>query len=366
MRRTLLLDHLQGVNMSFRFISLFVALFSVFAFSSTVSIKKVVDLEILETYDTHLLHAGKLWEGRSKTGKVETPRVDMYSLGGAFEKSFELPYTPVHLFPNGADSVVVTGKNSAGGWKTFYTLIQREGANFTAKTTQFDEEYMVDHFVGDGKRMFFALFGDRNILAGTHGGTFRPLLPEKEEVIGPHNMVLRGDSLFVLNIHNIIGEETNLSRIDLKTNKVEVLFPGVRNGFRELLYHEKSNLIAVSERSENQVLLVSPDTGKLERTISTPYPKALASLGKCLAVANPETRVVSFFDLSSKDSKEIDSWDLSKAGTTFRKANAISIDTTSGRLYARSTYLCTGCAETMSSVIIAEDPAKKAFDYCLK
>ena len=332
--------------------------------NAILKLSKVLDLENMEVYDTHLVHAERVWEGQVKTGKIEKPCVDIFNLDGKFDKRIELNYSPTHIFPHGENSVVVTGKNSIPHWTTSFTKITLVKGGYQAKTVQFPEEYQIDHFVGDGKREIFALFGDRQLLGNLKGPWSQVT---SEEVIGPHQMVLFDNTVYVLNNHNIMssGFET-ISKVDLTTGKVKIVSGDkYRQGVVNLHYHKNSGLILFPEYLIGQLTLFDPKTDTIVGAIPIEDPRGLASFGNCIAVSSYEKRLVSFFDLSTKEHKLVSTWDLSPMGSTFKFARNIGMDERSGKLFARSTYLCTGCNETMSSVIMAEEIGQETKKACL-
>ncbi len=93
-------------------------------------------------------------------------------------------------------------------------------------------------------------------------------------------------------------------------------------------------------------------------------PRALLNYGRCLLVGSQESRIVTVYDLGGTQPEVIDAWDLSTVGSKFKKIRALSVNPETGTVFARSSYSCTGCAETMSSVIAVEDIAGKLKNSC--
>lgn len=355
----------------FLFFTLFLFSFEVFgAKRADITVKKILDLDIYEPYDTHLVHAGRVWEGKVKNEVDIEPCIEIFDTNGKFLHRVILNYSPTHLFPHGPDMVVVTGKRSTPQWTTFYTKIKIVNGSYKATTHQFITDYQIDQFVGDGKREIFALFGDRALLGNLTGGWS---VINKEEVIGPHEMALLGSQLYVRNTHNIgaSGFET-LSKIDLQTGKVKIVSGDkYLQGMWNLHYHEKTGLLAYPEYLINQVTLFDPKTDLVVGSMAVEDPRSIASIGNCLAASSYDKRTVTFYDITKVSSTNpklttpVSVWDLAPIGPTFQKARNIGFDIKSGRLFARSTYICSGCQETMSSVIMAEEPSQKTLKACM-
>lgn len=329
------------------------------------NIELVEELGHMEVYQGHLVHAGRLWETRSRELEQERHRVDVFNPTTlALEASIELDHTATFIQPYGANQVVVVGKNSVPSWHTYYTIIRRQGTTYQKTTVTLPMQYQIDDVIGDGTHLFFTEPGDASIyqLVGrtslrSVGGT----------VSGPGHMSLDGNSLWAVERHTFeIGDE-NLVHIDLTSGVATRIFTDFyRLGLNNVLALQGSPWVATSETAANQILLINKTTKALEHTIPvSDAPVGLTQVGGCLVTTAVDSKTVHFIALWGEVPHEIDQWDASGAGDRLKKPTSIAIDQESRRVFLRSSYLCANCATTQSSVFSLKDETSETIQECL-
>ena len=336
------------------------------ALDPDLSINWVTDLPALEVYQGQTFHQGLLWVGKSRTADHDKHQVEVYSPDG-LEKlaSIDLDtpegrnHSASHIHPYDQDSVIVTGR-SQWPWKTHYSILSYSQGKITAEAYTFPEKYQVDQFGGSRDQMFFTEVGDGTILQH-HDMNQTALRPR---ISGPGKMLMIDNFLLTIERKSFYQGDENVVSINLETQQATRLFSNHRAGIVDMADLGDYRL-GIAEMKADQVVVMNLKSQTLTHTLSVPGPGAVEKFGKhCAVAASEEQRSLHFFDLRQDHDQEIARWELASLGTKFRKARQIHVNPDNGQIYLRSTYLCTGCNETMSSVVTVRQKSANVWDRC--
>lgn len=370
---------------SIRFV--FALCFAFFSVASAVAadpIKTTVlsELDRFEGFDAHLFHAGYLWVGRSRLNLGGYYRLEVYDATGKQVANLELKHSLRQIAPFGQNAVIVVGV-SAEPNVSQYTVVSAENGKFPVANHPVPETAWADRFVGSPKDAIFSDPGGNQDDPGLQTNPNQPAQTLFRLVNGePHYLSTRlplpteglvlGGKLYLVQDKDISGQQSNLVRVDLKTEKVERLFNDFwRQGLSNLTLLSDGTL-ALVERGAGQLLVVDPAAWKLTATIKVEAgtPHGLAQLGSCLVVGSETTKRVSFYDLKDTAHARLALWDLSGAGAKLLGIRNLAADPQSGRVYVRSAYACnpldTKCGPDRNSVVMAEETSGATFKQCQK
>jgi hypothetical protein len=159
-------------------------------------------------------------------------------------------------------------------------------------------------------------------------------------ISGPGQMILIGESLFVLEWKASDPHTQNLVKIDLKTEKAERTFNGLlRSGILRMVQVPSTPYLAIVERDENQLLFVNYETNRFDesKTVAIPgRPRDVTVFGKCLAVLAPDGNTISFVDYKMSSPQIVLTWDLNGLIDKWRRPSGIAIDRLTGNVFVRS------------------------------
>ncbi len=322
------------------------------------SVKDVLELDKIQPYAPLAFHADRMWTAQSKTeGDKTVYDLMVYDAQGTLLAGPKrVPHTMEHIYPFGANRVLVIGKSS-WPWKTHYTIATAVSETVTLKTTTFPEAIQTEMFGGTPERMFFNDPGDRKVFQWN--GKSAPL---NHEISGPGNMaLLYEDFLFVLERRSIYLGDEDIYRIDLRSGEGKRVFSEHRQGITQLLPIPSRGLLAASEGLADQVLLVDVKSNELKATFAVPggTPRGLGELGHCLVVGSDVAKKISFLDLNS-NGKVVAEWDLSQTDKPLFNIFSIAVDPRSGNVFARAKDICASCTVSRNRVVLATDGGEAA------
>jgi hypothetical protein len=331
-----------------------------------VRVRLVAELPRNEPYEGHLFHDGFLFVTRTRQADGERHHVDVYDASGSTRvATVDLDHTAGFIYPYSAHQVFVVGKSATPYWKTHYTVITRNGTQFTTRTTTLPEQYQVEMAGGSGSPdgLFFTEPGDRAILRGTRSGGLTSL---GFEISGPGALQVDGSTLWAVERRGFELGDEGLSRIDTRTGAMTRVFDNYRAGLFDLAVLPSYPWVATSELLTGKVLFVNKATNALEHEVEVGgQPTGMTQLDACLVVTSEDTKTLSFIGLWGEEGPHmIAQWDVSGAGDMLKKPRRISADPATGRVFIRSSYPCPTCASTQSSVFVAEEADGETFEKC--
>lgn len=324
----------------------------------------VTELGVTEVYEGHLVHLGKLWVTRSRTTDTAPHTVEVYDPSTLqLIKTVNLPHSASYIHAYGENAVVVVGKSATPYWSTHYTVITVNGSTYDARTTTFSDQYQVDYMTTDNRTLYFGEPGERAVykLRGT-----RSLQGVGGQISNPGTMVARGNDLWVVERQSYELGDEELVHVDLATGQT-LRTIGERNGLTSLAWLEQAPWVAVSETLANQVLFVDRETNALAHTVVVKGgPRGITQLGGCAVVASTDPKLVTFISLWGDAPAVMAQWDLRDVDDRLKAPRSIAVDPVSKRVFLRSTYLCSGCSSTQSSVFYAQEDGGETFAQCLE
>ena len=278
--------------------------------SADLSVSKVRDL-YWDPYEAMVFNDSTLWIGSNRDESAASKYfLEAYSEDGSrLLGRVQLRHTLEFLYPYGPDQVLVVGKHATEGeWQTFFTVARLEQGRVIANTVPIPEEVMVEQIGGVPGRLFFNTGVNKLVEYRGHGLEY--LAPV---ISNAGQMMLLGDSLFVLERNSIYLGDENIVKVDLSSQSADRTFKDrLRNGITGFVPLRNGALIAAAETLANQILLIDTTTNTLVKTLSTSgNPRALAELGRCLVSFGWVDHALRFFDTTDSGFKQIGQWDLS-------------------------------------------------------
>ena len=180
-------------------------------------------------------------------------------------------------------------------------------------------------------------------------------------------MAAKGEELWVIERRSFELGDENIVRVNVLTGNAQRVFTDrYREGLTAIKLLQNSPWVAASETLADQVLFVNRVSNVMEHKISVGgNPRGLTQLGGCLVVVSVEPKMATFISLWGDAPKILSQWDLADTGDRLKMPQNIVADAASGRVFMRSSYLCTGCSVTQSSVYFAEEASGDTFKQCL-
>ena len=345
------------------------------------TVKVLSELDRFEPFDGAVFHAGHLWVGRSRKDLGAYYRLEVYAADGTLQGIATLGHSLRYVYPYGADAVITVGIGLDG--VSHYTVARFLNGQVQLKAADIPETALADRFAGAPGKLVFSDPGGfddpdhpsdpnqplQTLFVITRGGATRYLAPR---IAGPRDGVTVGDALYLVSSPNVSAGGKTLNKVDVARESFTKILEG-RAGLDQILRLPAQNLLALTERDANQVLLVDLKTDRLSDTLSTEgfgRPRALAMLNGCLLVGTEDTKQVLVYNLASTaHAKPIAQWDLSVAGDRFFRLRDLAADPATGTVYGRSAYPCsvtdgacgvTGRNSVVMVVPAADDPALAA------
>ncbi len=337
---------------------------------AAVSWKVVTELDRFEPFNAMAFHDGRLWVGSSRVNLGASYKLDVFDSAGTLLETKEMSHSLRYLSPFGPHGILTVGV-SYKDQLTHYTVVSGE-TKLKVEPKTIPVQAYADEGAGRPGVLYFTDPGglDDGILGKPARTIFTLgwLGPRylKARIAGPHNPLLVGDSLFLIEHPTIASGGRYLVRVDLKTETSTRLLEG--SDLASLILLADGKTLAVADRDAGDVRLVEAATGTTLKTysVAAQRPRALAQLGHCLAVASEESKHVTFFDL--RNNKVQGEWDLSVVGKKLYGLRSLAADSTTGRVYVRSAYpdfVGNASPDTdRNSVVLAEETDGATFQAC--
>jgi hypothetical protein len=304
-----------------------------------------VTLQKSEPWVVNLFHDGHFWLGQTTDGSKPN-RIEIYDPTAATKLGeVDLPHGVSFIQPYDTHSVIVLGRTPDA--HAYFSVIDRDEENYNAQTYGLDWN-LPEFFAVGPNSLYFNEAGNADVFNWTNGD-MENLAPT---ISGPGRLIVVGNSLFVLEHHDMFSTDANMVKIDLRSQTTETTFDSYRNYVENLIYVPSINRIVLTETNASQLLIVNPDTNKLESTISVPTPMGLSLNGSQLAVSTGPAKGLAFVDLTT--SKVTDNWDLSGVSPWFYDAWDVTADYDSGHYFVRSSNMCPTCDSSRNLVVVAQ------------
>jgi hypothetical protein len=341
----------------------------------TLETKLVTALDGFEPFEAHLFHDGLLWVGSSRKNMAADYKLEVFDAQGNAVASTALPHALSYIYAFGPDSVLIVGTNGTLQL-TQYSIARWDGSQVSVTTRSIPETAWADRWAGNPRQMYFTDPGGNTDDPGAKPGqpaetlfTLDGSSPKylSTRIPDPQDILLVGNSLFLVEQPNITQSAANLVRVDLASQKPVELFPTLRKGLLSLVALDNGQL-AVSEPGAGQVLLIDEKSSQLagQVPVAAGAPRGLAQLGKCLVVGSEVSRHVSFFDLTAGDRTLVADWDLSGASQNLMAIRDLAVDPQTGAVFARSAYPCTPFSSCgpRNGVVLARDTSGETLAAC--
>lgn len=358
--------------MGIRFIAVFFCFFLITNVVKAES-KAETKVEILlslhkaEPYGATIFHNDLLWVGQSRTAVPYT--LSVYGDDGAkLITQAKLPHSVSYVYPHGANTVLVMGKTfiEGEGWKTYYSLVTYQARSrrlSVTKTYKFGMKFQVDQFGGDAKQMFFSNPGDREVLTM---GFWGPKRLNHQEVFGPGEMTLLGDTLFI--VERPGPGFGNVVKLNLKTGSLERVFKGAVNSSlrHTTLLPSLGKVVLAASQADTLVLIDAKgnraDGDDVRQVKLAGSPQGMAVFGSCLAVLRQSDRKISFLKLNDKDLAQTAEVDISSGGYELSNPIYLAVNPATKTLFVRSIAPCLVCEQSQASVarVTVDEAIKKA------
>lgn len=353
--------------------------FSQLAFSEVATVAAV---DRSEPFEANVFHSGLLWVGKSRKDFNSDYSVEIYS-DNTLKGKVTFPHSATFLYPYGANSVVVVGTGYSPNL-THYTIIEKNGANFSVRTKQVPMQAWARQWIGNynGKEFFTDPGGNQNDPArdddfNLASQTFFSMSASSSpkylttRLRLPTYGIKLGSLFYVLNAESIGSPQSNLNRVNPATNAITKVFPSFRNALATISTIPGTNLITLVESGANQFLIVDAATGTIIST--TPIDedsKSHAIMGKCAVIGARTAKTVKFIDISNTAApKEIMTLPIDLPSGEFKTLNKIDVDPVSYKVFARSNMPCNPMVETCNEewnrvVVFSGETATKIAANC--
>lgn len=333
--------------------------------------KIVTELDRFEPFEAHRFHAGVLWVGRSRKDLGAFYQLEVYDSTGKALATAALTHSARHLYPYGADSVLIVGISYKDNL-THYTIATRTKAGVRLEARTIPLGAFADEWAGAPGRLIFTdpggldegeLGGPQKTLFTMVGGRFRYL---KAKIHGPHYPILLGNTLYLLEFKSIAAG-TGLLKVDLASETpAPVLAAKGDSDYARLFAIDGGKALAITDRGTDEVLIYDVAKGQVvqKMAIAAGSPRGLAEWGKCLLVGSQGSKKVSFIDW--RTGKLLTEWDFSGAGAKLFGLAGVTVDPKSGVVFVRSNYPVAIGDPTPdhNSVVMGEDRSGETAKLC--
>jgi hypothetical protein len=130
-------------------------------------------------------------------------------------------------------------------------------------------------------------------------------------------------------------------------------------GMSEMANAKNSAYFGVTSTIENKLLVFNKNENKLFKSIPLAQgPMGIVTYGSCFAVTTERDKHLHFYDISTQE--KLAEWDFSSVAQYHAQPREMAINPADGALFVKSTYLCTQCSDTQSSVIRVNDSGSTA------
>lgn len=359
------------MKIAFRFLIAAVAMASALASAAPeIKWKVLQDLDRFEPFEAQTFHAGVLWSARSRKDLSADYHLDVFDTDGKRIASETLTHSLRYLYPYDANSVLTVGV-SVSDQLTHYTVATLRNGHVTLRSAQIPLGAFADEWAGNTKLSFFTDPGglDEGEPIGQPLKTIFTMTGSRPRYLGarvrgPHQPVLVGQSLYVLENPSIGEGGKQLIRIPLDKETPQRVLAG--NYFVAMKLASDGNLLIV-DRNANEI--VSFDVASQKATsrlrVASGSPRQVAEFGKCFAVAIEREKKVAFLNRST--GALVAEWDLNPVGKQLYGLRNIAADLKTGRVFVRSAYAANpadpGPAER-NSVVMAEEPSGATLAAC--
>jgi hypothetical protein len=321
-------------------------------------IETIAVLDRGEPFEANVFHSNMLWVGKSRKDFNSDYSVEIYA-DGLQKGRVTFPHSATFMYPYGANSVIVVGTGYSPNL-THYSIIEKNGTNFTVRTKQIPMQAWARQWIGkhNGKEFFTDPGGNQNDPARDNdfslaSQTFFSMSTSSS----PRYLTTRlrlptygtkvGNKFYVLNAESIGSPQSNLHRLDPATNAITKVFPSFRNALSTISVIPGTNLITLTERGANQFLIVDANSGDILST--TPIAedsKSHAIMGKCAVIGSRAAKTIQFLDITNPAvPREVMTVAIDLPAGEFKFLDKIDVDTTNYKVFARSNMVCNPMAE---------------------
>jgi hypothetical protein len=331
-------------------------------------IETVTVLDRAEPFEANVFHSNMLWVGKSRKNFNSDYSVEIYE-NGALKGKVTFPHSATFMYPYGANSVIVVGTGHTPNL-TQYSIIEKNGANFSIRTKQIPMQAWARQWIGNhnGKEFFTDPGGNQNDPArdsdfSLASQTFFSM----NASASPRYLSTRlrlptygtkvGNKFYVLNAESIGSPQSNLHRLDPATNTITKVFPNFRNALSTISVIPGTNLITLTERGANQFLIVDANTGNiLSTTAIAEDSKSHAIMGKCAVIGSRSAKTIQILNITDTAApKQVMTVAIDLPEGEFRTLDKVDVDAINFKVYARSNMPCNpmieACNEDWNRVV---------------
>ena len=278
-------------------------------FATEVESKKVTQLHVIEAFNGHRFHNGYLWTGR-RASSSKGHQLEIYSKDGSAKLGAITLKHNVSLIEPYKSGVIVVGLAFDNGYASYYTVVSLNGNKVSSKSYKIRNQQLVDYLAIVGNDLYFTDIGARRVLK-TRVGSTNVSRVVATGISNPGPLVYQNGSLYILERRGLEKGDESLTRVNLKTGKLTRVSGDKfgRPGASEIVAFDNKNLVAVTERTGEQIAFFNTKSQKYVAEVAVHAEvTGISKYKNCVVGIDAFSKQLVFVD--TRDFSLVDSWNI--------------------------------------------------------
>jgi hypothetical protein len=315
-----------------------------------------------EVHDGIIANGDYLYVGQSRLNFDYHPKISIYNHNDRLVTEIPLKHSATHIAAYGR-GIIVVGTSPTPHLTNYTRIDPVANGQFKATLTQIPMDAWANDWVGtyNGREYFTDMGGNPNDPAADAD----PYLPSQTifstnssgrpaymstRLQGPALGTIFGSQLLIASFKSIGSDIYKLTKVQIGTGTQTPAFNQIFGRLKNIAIKPGSSVVALSDQTNGVVVIGDLSSSQILTSLPTGGATSYAEwYGHCVVASNLDNRQVVVFDTSDlSQAHQIAAIDFAHLGEGFGYLNRFTIDSTSGRIFAKSNYPCNPIMENCS------------------